>query len=271
VVFNRRAAISTDVGCRMKLEGQHTLLRVFLRNTDKFSWWSTAVDALLRRAMRRNLVGETTLEGFLGLDATGKIVEPGRWALVEHRPLVLEFFDSPRAIGEFLPDVVEVIHDGLATLEPAHVLVYRRRLAEAARLASQLTITDRSDPAASLPSSEEFPIMRIAVDGQLLRIFVNDSDTFEGKPLFRVIVDKARDIGLTNAIVLRAPMGFGTHKKAHTDRFPDSATDLPVLVEVVGTADEIARLLPFLDEAVPEGLITIEGVKMLRLGKGSGG
>jgi PII-like signaling protein len=65
-------------------------------------------------------------------------------------------------------------------------------------------------------------------------------------------------------------MGFGTHRRLHTDRFPDYVTDLPVLVEIVGTADEIVRLLPFLDEAVPEGLITIEGVKMLRLGHRNG-
>jgi PII-like signaling protein len=253
----------------VKLEGEQTLLRVFLKNTDKFSWWATAADALLRRAVRRGLVGETTLEGFLGLDASGKIVEPGRWALVEHRPLVLEFFDSPRAIGEFLPDVVEVVAAGRATLERAHVLAYRRRAADAAGLASHLAVPDRPDPAAYLPDPEEYPVMRTAVDGQLLRIFVDDTDTFAGKPLYRAVIDKAAELGMTNAVVLRAPVGFGTHRRVHTDRSPDYLTDLPVLVEVVGTAEEITRLLPFLDEAVPEGLITVEGVKMLRLGKQS--
>jgi PII-like signaling protein len=253
----------------MKLEGEQTLLRVFLTSTDKYSWWSTAADALITRAVRRGLVGETTLEGFLGLDAGGKVVEPGRWALVEHRPLVLEFFDSPRVIGGFLPDLVEVVRHGLATLERAHVLAYRRRAAEAAGFASHL-VPGRPEPAAYLPSPEEFPIMLTAVDGQLLRIFVDDTDTFEGQPVYRAIVGKAHDLGMTNAVVLRAPMGFGTHRRVHTDRFPDYVTDLPVLVEVVGTAEEIARLLPFLDEAVPEGLVTIEGVKMLRLGPAEG-
>jgi len=249
----------------MKLEGEQTLLRVLLRNTLKYSWWATAADALLRRAIRRGLVGETTLEGFLGLDAAGRVVEPGRWALVETRPLVLEFFDSPQAIGEFLTDVVAVVPAGLATLERAHVLAYRRRSAEAAQFASHLAVPDRPDPAAYLPSPEEFPVMRTTVDGQLLRVFIDDTDTFAGKPLYRALIEKAHELGMTNAVVLRAPMGFGTHRRLHTDRFPDYATDLPILVEVVGTPEEIVRLLPFLDEAVPEGLITIEGVKMLRL------
>jgi uncharacterized protein len=249
----------------VKLEGEQTLLRVFLRNTDRFSWWYTAADALLRRAIQRGLVGETTLEGFLGLDAAGNVVEPGRWSLVETRPLVLEFLDSPRVIGAFLPDVVDVVPAGLATLERAHVLAYRRRSEEAARFASHLEVPGRPDPAAYLPDPEEFPVMRTAVEGQLLRIFVDDTDTFDGKPLYRAVIDKAHELGMTNAVVLRAPMGFGTHRRLHTDRSVDYASDLPVLVEVVGTPEEIARLLPFLDEAVPEGLITLEGVMMLRL------
>lgn len=254
----------------MKLEGEQTLLRVFLKNTDKYSWWSTTADTLLKRAIRRKLLGETTLEGFLGLDQSGKVVEPGRWALVEHRPLVLEFFDNPQAIGEFLSDLIEVVHEGLATMERAHVLAYRRRSAEAAKFASHLEIPGRPDPGAYLPNPEEFPIMRTTVDGQLLRIFIDDTDTFEGKPLYRALIETAQNLGMTNAVVLRAPMGFGTHQRLHTDRFPDFVTDLPIVVEVVGTAEEIARLLPFLDEAVPEGLITIEGVKMLRLGNRTG-
>ena len=250
----------------MKLEGEQTLLRVFLRNTLKYSWWLTAADALLRRAIRRGLVGETTLEGFLGIDSTGKVIEASRWVLIQTRPMVLEFFDTPAAIGGFLADVAEVVPAGIATLERAHVLAYRRQTVEATHDTAHFTIPPRPDPAANLPSPEEFPIMRTTIEGQLLRIFIDDSDTFEGKPLYRAVIEKAHELGMTNAVVLRAPMGFGTHRRVHTDRFPDYANDLPILVEVVGTADEIARLLPFLDGALPEGLVTIEGVKMLRLG-----
>ena len=50
----------------MKREGEQTLLRVFLRSTDHYSWWSGAADTLLGRAMKRGLVGATELEGFLG-------------------------------------------------------------------------------------------------------------------------------------------------------------------------------------------------------------
>jgi PII-like signaling protein len=248
----------------VKREGEQTLLRVFLRSTDKYSWWSSADDTLLGRAIKRGLVGATKLEGFLGLDVLGQVVEPGRWSIVQHRPVVMEFFDSPAVIGAFLADVVEVVHEGLLTLERAHVLVYRKRADEVGRVAAHLVVPGRPDPAAYLPSPEEFPLMRQTTDGQLLRIFVDDADQYEGRALYRAVVEMAQELGLANAIVLRAPMGFGTHRQVRSDRFPDYITELPVLIEIVDTPENVGRLLPFLDRAVPEGLITVEGVKILR-------
>lgn len=246
----------------MRLEGEQTLLRVFLKNTDKASWWTTAQDALLKRAMGRKLEGATGLEGSSGLVA-GEPVECGRWAIVEHHPVVLEFLDSPGAIGGFLEDVVQVAPKALATLERAHVLAYRRRADEAARVAARLAVPGRVEEHVYLPNPEEFPIMRTAVEGQLLRVFVDDADTYQHQPLYQAVVEKARELGLSNAVVLRAPKGFGTHQRLHTDQFPDYVTELPVVIELVGTAEEVGRLLPFLDEAVPEGLLTVEAVKML--------
>jgi len=248
----------------MKREGEQTLLRVFLRNTDHYSWWASADDTLVSRAMKRELAGGTELEGFLGVDVLGHKIEPRLWSLAQHRPVVIEFLDRPAVIGVFLADVVEVVHEGLLTLERAHVLAYRKRERDAGRVAAHLAVPGRPDPAAYLPSPEEFPVMRQTTDGHLLRIFVDDVDQFEGQPLYRAVVQKALDLGLANAIVLRAPLGFGTHGRVRSDRFVDYLPDLPILIEIADTPEKIAAILPFLDRAVTEGLITIEGVKMLR-------
>lgn len=248
----------------MKLVGEQTLLRVFLRNTDKASWWATAPDALIERGMRRQLAGATGLAGTCGL-VGGEMVECGRWALVERHPVVLEFLDGPRAIGGFLADVAEIAPRAAATLAGVHVLAYRRPAADAAGVAAQLEAGGTT-----LPDPKEFPVMRTALDGQLLRIFVDDADAYQDRPLYKAVVEKAKELGLSNAVVFAAPKGFGTHHRLHTDAHPDSTRELPVVIEVVGTAEEIGRLLPFLDEAVPEGLVTVEGVKLLLPQAGGG-
>src|SRR5438477_12534635 len=100
----------------MKLEGEQTLLRVYLRSTDKHGW-SAADGAVVERAKKKHLAGATVLRGILGLDVTGQLLEVGRWSVVEHLPVIIEIVDNPRAIGGFLDDVSEVIAEGMATLE----------------------------------------------------------------------------------------------------------------------------------------------------------
>jgi PII-like signaling protein len=106
--------------------------------------------------------------------------------------------------------------------------------------------------------------MRLSEDGQLLRVFIGESDAWHGEPLYRAIVLKARELGLAGATVLRGPMGFGANSRMHTAKLLELSTDLPIIVEIVDTPEKIQTLLPFLDEAVAEGLITIEDVRVLK-------
>jgi len=247
----------------MKREAEQTLLRVYLRNTDKHGW-SSAGDSLVERAKSRGLAGATLLRGILGLDVAGQLVESSRWSLVEHVPLVLEFIDRPQAIGAFLADVAEIVHEGMATLERAHVLVYRPDRTAAKKPPLPQQTPGPVAPLSTLPSPEEFPIMKLSEDGVLLRVFIGDSDTWEGQPLYRVIVLKAKELGLAGATVLRGPMGFGANSRVHTAKLVDVSSDLPVVIELVDSAEKIDSLLPFLDRCVEEGLITLENVRVLR-------
>jgi PII-like signaling protein len=247
----------------MKLEGEQTLLRVCVRNTDK-SGWSSASEALVERARARHLAGATMLRGIFGLDVAGQLLETVWWSLVEHVPVIVEFVDHPHNIGSFLADVDEIIPEGLATLERAHVLVYRHNRDAAERAAKRLDVPGPIAPFSTLPAPEEFPVMKLSEEGQLLRVFCGDSDTWQGQPLYRVIVLKAKEVGLAGATVLRGPMGFGANSRVHTSKLLELSNDLPIVIELVDSAEKLQNLLPFLDEAVTEGLITIEAVRVLR-------
>lgn len=249
----------------MKLEGEQTLLRVYLRNTDKKGWFSApAAESLVERARTLGLSGATVLRGFFGLDVNGRLLESGRWSLVEHVPVIVEFVDCPQAIGRFLSVVEEVVLEGLATLERGHVLLYRQSRDAAARASMRLEVPGPVTPFSTLPRPEEFPVMKLSEEGKLLRVFIGESDSWHGEPLYRAIVLKARELGLAGATVLRGPMGFGANSRVHTSKLVELSTDLPILVEIVDSGEKIQSLLPFLDEAVAEGLITIEDVRVLR-------
>lgn len=104
--------------------------------------------------------------------------------------------------------------------------------------------------------------MRLAKDGKLLRIFLGESDKHDGLPLFEWIVRKARQEGLAGATVLRGLEGFGAHSLLHTAKILRLSSDLPIVVEIVDTEEKIERFLPLIDEAIKEGLATIEKVEV---------
>lgn len=102
--------------------------------------------------------------------------------------------------------------------------------------------------------------MKLEGQAQLLRIFIGESDHWHGRPLYEAIVLKARELHLAGATVLRGPMGFGAHSRLHTAKILRLSEDLPIVIEIVDSAEKIALLLPHIDEMVQEGMVTVENV-----------
>ncbi len=105
---------------------------------------------------------------------------------------------------------------------------------------------------------------RLSEQGMLIRIFIGESDRYKGKPLFEQIVFKARELGLAGATVCRGIMGFGACSHLHYANLLRLSEDLPIIIEIVDKEENINKIIPFLDEVVEEGLITIEKVKVLK-------
>ena len=105
--------------------------------------------------------------------------------------------------------------------------------------------------------------MKLEGEGKLLRIFVGESDRWRGKPLYQAIVERVRAEGLAGATVVRGIEGFGADSRLHTSRLLRLSEDLPVVIEIVDTDEQIGRVLPLLDEMVGEGMVTLERVQII--------
>ncbi len=105
--------------------------------------------------------------------------------------------------------------------------------------------------------------MKESGPGQLLRVFVGESDQHHGRPLYEVIVRRARERGLAGATVLRGIEGFGANAHLHTARILRLSEDLPVVIEIVDSEEAIRAFLPELDGMVEEGMVTLERVEVI--------
>ena len=99
--------------------------------------------------------------------------------------------------------------------------------------------------------------MKLEGEGELLRIYIGESDHWHGRPLYEAIVQ------LAGATVLRGLMGFGAHSRLHTAKVLRLSEDLPIVIEIADRADRIAGILPELDRMISEGMITREPIHIV--------
>lgn len=113
--------------------------------------------------------------------------------------------------------------------------------------------------------------MRLQGEGKLLRVFIGEADQVDHHALFTVIVTTARDHGLAGATVLRGIEGYGANtRKIHTARILRLSEDLPIVVEIVDTEEQIEAFLPVVDELLEKArcgaMVTVENVHVLHYG-----
>ena len=101
--------------------------------------------------------------------------------------------------------------------------------------------------------------MHLPQEGALLRIFIGEADKFHSKPLYEWIVLQARERGLAGATVLRGMMSFGGHtRKIHSFRFDTLSEDLPIVIEIVDTQENLEKFLEIVEPHIRAGLATLE-------------
>jgi PII-like signaling protein len=105
--------------------------------------------------------------------------------------------------------------------------------------------------------------MRTEGQAHLLRVFVNESDRYEGRAVYETIIRAARDQGLAGATALRAIEGFGAGGRIHSVKVLHLSDDVPIVVEIIDSPERIAAFIPTLDKVVAEGIVTLEKIHIL--------
>jgi PII-like signaling protein len=100
--------------------------------------------------------------------------------------------------------------------------------------------------------------------GKMLRIYIGQDDRWEGKPLYEQIVERLRQAHAAGATVYKGAMGYGAHQRLHTSGRLGLSRDLPIMIAVVDTDENIRRILPLIDDMVMEGLVVLSDVDVIK-------
>jgi hypothetical protein len=107
--------------------------------------------------------------------------------------------------------------------------------------------------------------MQTYLPAKLLRLHFTERDRYRGKPLYEAIVEKCRELKIAGATVFRGLEGFGDSAEIHRSHL--LMHDLPIVIQIVDTEENIQRLLPVLEDMMDQGLIAISDVEVLRIQK----
>lgn len=108
----------------MKIPEEGYLLRIFVGESDRFGH-HPLYEAIVLKAREQGLAGATVLRGLMGFGKHSILHTAKILRLSEDLPMVVEIVDSLDKIEAFLPQLDEMISDGLVTLETVKVIHYK--------------------------------------------------------------------------------------------------------------------------------------------------
>ena len=108
--------------------------------------------------------------------------------------------------------------------------------------------------------------MRVSTPAKQLRLHFSEGDRFEGKPLYEAVVEKCQELKVAGATVFRGLEGYGETAEIHRAHLI-GLCDQPIVVTIVDTAENMARLLPVVEGMMDKGLIALSDLECVRVRK----
>ncbi|MGD0910960.1 MAG: DUF190 domain-containing protein [Terracidiphilus sp.] len=106
--------------------------------------------------------------------------------------------------------------------------------------------------------------MKDHYQARMLRIHFGENDKWQGKPLHEAIVAKCMELGIAGATVYRGIEGYGASTRIHHASHWKFSKDAPIMLSIIDTEGQIAKLIPHLDAMVEEGLVAVSNVEVIR-------
>ena len=99
---------------------------------------------------------------------------------------------------------------------------------------------------------------------KILRLYIDSLDKFEHKPLWEVVLKKAKENNLAGATVFKGIAGMGPHSEIHTFSLLSMSEELPIIVEIIDNEEKILEFVKILDEIIEEGLVTLTDTEVIQ-------
>jgi PII-like signaling protein len=226
----------------MLQKGAAKKVTIFI-NEDAQHHHTPLCDAILDFLLHRGVSGATATRAMAGFGAHQTMHTAKIEALAEHLPIRIEFVEIAEKVDALMPALSDMVTDGVIEVQDTQVV----------------KAANRERPAALKSHTE----MRGAA--RLMRIFLGESDKWNGEPLYEAIVQRLRVLEIAGATVYRGILGFGVKGHTHkSGRLPFSR-DLPIMISVVDTQEKLSKAIDEIEAMMVDGIIVLSDVDVIRI------
>lgn len=227
----------------MLRKGTAKKVTIFI-NEDTQHHFAPLCDSILTYLLHKGVSGATATRATAGFGAQQRLHAPRNEVLTEHLPMRIEFIESAAKVDELMPNLYDMVTDGLIEVQDTNVVKVANK--------------ERSVPPKA-PHTE----MRGAA--RLMRIYMGESDTWQGEPLYEAIVKRLRLMDIAGATVYRGILGYGAKGHTHKSGHLPFSHDLPVMVSAVDSAEKLAQAIDQIESMMQDALIVLSDVDVIRL------
>jgi len=233
----------------MLQKGTAKKVTIFI-NEDTQHHLESLCNAILTFLLHKGVSGATATRAMAGFGAHHEMHTTKIEVLTQHLPIRIEFIESAAKVDELMPTLYDLVTDGVIEVHDTEVV----KVANKER-----------------PAPPKGPHTETRGAAQLMRIYMGESDKWQGEPLFEAIVKRLRYMDIAGATVYRGILGYGAKGHTHkSGRLPFSH-DLPVMISVVDSAEKLRHALDEIESMIVDGIIVLSDVDVIRLVRSSPG
>ncbi|HTP35371.1 MAG TPA: DUF190 domain-containing protein [Candidatus Acidoferrales bacterium] len=213
-------------------------------NEDTQHHFGSLTDAVLTFLLHKGIAGATATRAMAGFGAHRVMHTTKIEVLTEHLPVRIEFIDSAEKVNDLMPTLYEMVTDGVIEVQDTQVV----KVANKER-----------------PSPPKAPHAELKGTARLMRIYMGESDKWQGEPLYEAVVKRLRLMDIAGATVYRGVLGYGVKGHTHkSGRLPFSH-DLPVMISVVDQGEKLEQAIEAVESMMQDGIIVLSDVDVIRL------
>ncbi|MFZ2085924.1 MAG: DUF190 domain-containing protein [Candidatus Sulfotelmatobacter sp.] len=206
---------------------------------------SAAYAAILDFLFFRGVSGATVTRGIAGFGSDHQLHTTRLVDLATRLPIKVEFIETAHKVEELLAKLQTMVGTGLIEMHDTTIV----------------KPAETKKAQAAVPGK---PALRSESKAKLMRIYIGESDKWNGKPLYEAIVGGLRAHDISGVTVYRGILGYGANRRIHKDAALSLSHDRPILLSIVDTEEKLKAFMPILDEMVQQGLVVLSDVDVIK-------